>query len=45
MLILVRAMSKSAYKTLAVTQPSPFVHQVELNRPDRLNAFNNALFL
>lgn len=41
----VRAMSGAAYKTLAVTQPLPFVNHVELNRPDKLNAFSNTLFL
>lgn len=41
----VRAMSGTAYKTLAVTQPSSFVTQVELNRPDKFNAFNHDLWM
>lgn len=41
----VRAMSKlSSFETLAVTQPSPYVHHVQLNRPDKFNAFNQALW-
>lgn len=41
----VRAMSGMSYKTLSVTQPLPFVHQVELNRPDKLNAFSHTMWL
>lgn len=33
------------YETLAVTQPKPFVFQVELNRPKNLNAFNRAMWM
>lgn len=34
----------SSYETLSVTTPKPFVAQVELNRPDRLNALNFTLW-
>jgi len=37
--------SQTSFETLAVTRPSEFVFQVELNRPEKLNAFNKALFL
>lgn len=43
-LISVRAMSAAPYKTLAVTQPSEYVTQVELNRPEKLNSFNHSLW-
>lgn len=33
------------FKTLSVKQTTPFVYHVELNRPDRLNAFNAAMWL
>lgn len=33
-----------AYKHLNVTVPKEFVYQVELNRPDKLNAINYTLF-
>uniref|UniRef100_A0A0A9Y7G8 Delta(3,5)-Delta(2,4)-dienoyl-CoA isomerase, mitochondrial n=2 Tax=Lygus hesperus TaxID=30085 RepID=A0A0A9Y7G8_LYGHE len=32
------------YKTLKLTVPKPFVYHVELNRPDKLNAFNRDLW-
>lgn len=32
-------------KTLSVTSPKPFVFHVELNRPDKYNAFNNDMWL
>uniref|UniRef100_A0A1B6FJC8 Delta(3,5)-Delta(2,4)-dienoyl-CoA isomerase, mitochondrial n=1 Tax=Cuerna arida TaxID=1464854 RepID=A0A1B6FJC8_9HEMI len=35
----------NSFKTLAVTVPQPFVYHVELNRPDRLNAMNNTMWL
>lgn len=38
-------MSGASYKTLAVTQPTPFVTQVELNRPDKLNSFSHSLWM
>lgn len=33
------------YKTLAVTSPKPFVFHVELNRPERYNAFNKEMWM
>lgn len=33
------------FDTLAVSYPKEFVAHVELNRPDRLNAFNKAMWL
>lgn len=43
-LILVRGMSSKTFETLAVSQPAPFVKHVQLNRPDKFNAFNTALW-
>lgn len=46
----VKAMSSDAvpevpsFKTLDVKQTTPFVYHVELNRPDRLNAFNSVMW-
>lgn len=37
-------MSDLAFKTLSVKQPAPFVCHVELNRPEKYNAFNMALW-
>uniref|UniRef100_R4G4P5 Delta(3,5)-Delta(2,4)-dienoyl-CoA isomerase, mitochondrial n=3 Tax=Rhodnius TaxID=13248 RepID=R4G4P5_RHOPR len=38
-------MSDSAsYKTLNVTVPKPFVYHVQLNRPEKLNAFNETMW-
>lgn len=37
--------SAGAFETLAVTVPKPFVYHVELNRPNRFNAFNKALWM
>ena len=34
----------SQFESLAVTRPSPFVVQVELNRPNKLNAMNRAFW-
>lgn len=33
------------FKTLNVSVPKPFVYHVELNRPDKLNAMNNTMWL
>ncbi|KAM7349173.1 delta(3,5)-Delta(2,4)-dienoyl-CoA isomerase, mitochondrial isoform 2-T2 [Cochliomyia hominivorax] len=33
------------YKTLAITTPKPFVFHVELNRPQRYNAFNKEMWI
>lgn len=38
-------MSGTTYKTLALSQPKEFVTQVELNRPDKFNTFNHALWM
>lgn len=35
----------SSFETLKVTTPKEFVVQVELNRPDRLNAFNKTMWM
>lgn len=35
----------SSYETLSVTSPKDFVVHVELNRPDRLNAFNKTMWM
>ena len=35
----------AAYKHFAVTSPSPFVAHVEINRPAKLNAFFEAMWL
>lgn len=35
----------STFETLKVTSPKEFVMQVELNRPDRLNAFNKTMWM
>lgn len=34
----------AAYKTLSIQQPKPFVFHVELNRPDKLNAFDSKMW-
>lgn len=34
----------SAYKTVSIQNPKPFVFHVQLNRPDKLNAFNRAMW-
>jgi len=39
-----RSATDLAFKTISVKQPSPFVCHVELNRPDKYNAFNSALW-
>uniref|UniRef100_A0A023F9K5 Delta(3,5)-Delta(2,4)-dienoyl-CoA isomerase, mitochondrial n=1 Tax=Triatoma infestans TaxID=30076 RepID=A0A023F9K5_TRIIF len=36
--------SYSSYKTLNVTVPKPFIYHVELNRPEKLNAFNETMW-
>lgn len=33
------------YETLAVTNPKEFVYQVELNRPEKMNAMNDTMWL
>ncbi|XP_036318530.1 delta(3,5)-Delta(2,4)-dienoyl-CoA isomerase, mitochondrial [Rhagoletis pomonella] len=33
------------YNTLLITTPKPFVYQVELNRPQKLNAFNRNMWI
>ncbi|CRK87791.1 CLUMA_CG001549, isoform A [Clunio marinus] len=35
----------STFQTLKVTSPKEYVKQVELNRPDRLNAFNKTMWI
>lgn len=37
--------SAKTYETLSVTVPKPFVYQVELNRPTKLNALNKTMWL
>nr|CAD7567839.1 unnamed protein product [Timema californicum] len=37
--------SFGSFQTLAVTVPKPFVYQVELNRPQKLNAMSNTMWL
>ncbi|CAH1397727.1 unnamed protein product [Nezara viridula] len=36
--------SSCKFETLSVTVPKPFVYHVELNRPEKLNAFNHRMF-
>ncbi len=33
-----------SYETLALTKPAPYVTQVEMNRPENLNAMNKAFW-
>ena len=33
------------YETLSVTEPSPYVIQVEMNRPSKMNALNNEMWM
>lgn len=35
----------STFETLKVTSPKEFVVQVELHRPDRMNAFNRTMWM
>jgi Delta3,5-Delta2,4-dienoyl-CoA isomerase len=35
----------STFETLKVTSPKEFVFHVELNRPDRLNAFSRTMWI
>lgn len=37
--------SKTTYKYFLVTTPSPFVAHVEINRPEKMNAFFEAMWL
>ena len=39
------AMEQKNYNTLAVTEPLPAVFHVQLNRPEKLNAINNSMWL
>ncbi|APA07581.1 hypothetical protein SS1G_00908 [Sclerotinia sclerotiorum 1980 UF-70] len=39
------ASSKSTYKYFLVTYPAPFVAHVQINRPEKLNAFFEAMWL
>ncbi|CAD6440297.1 bb3e606e-daf6-44bc-ac0b-af0bd85912ef [Sclerotinia trifoliorum] len=39
------ASSKSTYKYFIVTYPAPFVAHVQINRPEKLNAFFEAMWL
>jgi enoyl-CoA hydratase/carnithine racemase len=36
---------RAQFKALNVTVPSPFVYHVELNRPKKLNAMDNTMWL
>ncbi|KAF2882588.1 hypothetical protein ILUMI_23605 [Ignelater luminosus] len=36
--------TKTKFETLSITVPKPFVYNVELNRPDKLNAFNGTMW-
>ncbi|KDR14796.1 delta(3,5)-Delta(2,4)-dienoyl-CoA isomerase, mitochondrial isoform X2 [Zootermopsis nevadensis] len=36
---------RTQFKTLNITVPNPFVYHVELNRPKKLNAMNNTMWL
>jgi hypothetical protein len=36
---------RSQFKALSVTVPKPFVYHVELNRPKKLNAMNNTMWM
>jgi len=35
----------SQFKALSITVPKPFVYHVELNRPKKLNAMNNTMWM
>ena len=39
-----QAASYSEFKALNVTQPAPHVINVELNRPNKMNAMNNTMW-
>lgn len=36
---------RSQFKALSITVPKPFVYHVELNRPKKLNAMNNTMWI
>jgi len=36
---------RSQFKALSVTVPKPFVYLVELNRPKKLNAMDNTMWM
>lgn len=36
---------RSQFKALSITVPKPFVYHVELNRPKKLNAMNNTMWM
>ncbi|XP_044016220.1 delta(3,5)-Delta(2,4)-dienoyl-CoA isomerase, mitochondrial isoform X2 [Aphidius gifuensis] len=38
-------MSTMKFETISITKPKEFVYQVELNRPKKLNALNNTMWL
>ncbi|XP_026481923.1 delta(3,5)-Delta(2,4)-dienoyl-CoA isomerase, mitochondrial-like [Ctenocephalides felis] len=42
--VFISSSKMSTFETLAVTTPKPFVYHVELNRADRLNAFNRTMW-
>ena len=42
--LLARAMSSYTYNSLNVTVPSPYVYNVEMNRPKKMNALNKELW-
>lgn len=39
------ASNMPTFETLSITTPKEFVYQVQLNRPKKLNAFNNDMWL
>lgn len=43
--VLKAKMSTSNYETLSVKVPKEFVYHVELNRPDKLNAFSRNMWM
>lgn len=43
--MLIQNDGNTTFKTVAVTNPKPFVFHVELNRPDRYNAINKQMWL
>jgi delta(3,5)-delta(2,4)-dienoyl-CoA isomerase len=36
---------RSQFNALSITVPKPFVYHVELNRPKKLNAMNNTMWM
>jgi enoyl-CoA hydratase/carnithine racemase len=36
---------RTQFKEISITVPNPFVYHVELNRPKKLNAMNNTMWL